>query len=237
MPKRFISTELFDKVWFQNLPLKMKILWIFFITHCCHAGIIELNFRPMQFKLGQKYTLDEIQHYFGNQIVQIDDDKWLVVKFFNHQYGDTINPNNRVQKTALIKLNKYGITEEKLGALMDRSWTVDAPKDKDKDTLDSNNNLDKNKSKYVEQQFNVWWDLYDKKVGKPASLLNWNKIDPAIYDTIFAHTRDYTRAIEKQFRKDPERYLKKESWTDEVITAESVADNAFANLERKYHNE
>ena len=234
MPKRFIASELFDKVWFQNLPLKIKMVWVYLFTQCDHAGIIELNIRLLNFKLGSKITTDEILHHLGDQIVQVDDDKWLLLKFLRFQYGDTLNENNRVHKSALVRLEKLGFSLETLGQLMANCSPINGVKDKEKE-LSIDKELEKPDSKYVEKQFELWWNIYDKKVGKPISLILWKKIDPDLYETIFKHTRDYSAAVEKQFRKDPERYLKKQGWTDEVITGESVADNAFANLGRKYN--
>lgn len=236
MPKRFIASELFEKPWFQALPSKMKLGWIYLFTQCDHAGIIELNVRMMNFILGQKISQDEILHYLGDQIIHVEKDKWLLVKFLRFQYGTKFNENNRVHKSALVRLESLGFSLEKLGALMAHCSTMNGVKDKDKDIF-----IDKIKERtdnnYIVEQFELWWNAYDKKIGKPICLILWKKIDPSLYETIFKHTNDYAAAIEKQFRKDPERYLKKESWTDEVITGESISNDKFDDLRSKYYDE
>jgi len=64
--------------------------------------------------------------------------------------------------------------------------------------------------------FDDFWDKYDKKKGKPKSEELWKKIDQVAREKIMIHL-DLYRLIEKQYRKDPERYLKNKSWEDEVI--------------------
>ena len=68
-----------------------------------------------------------------------------------------------------------------------------------------------------ENRFNEFWDLYDKKVGKPNTIKQWKKLKPEETEKIFIHLPKYKQANEKQFRKDPERYLKHKTFNDEII--------------------
>lgn len=65
--------------------------------------------------------------------------------------------------------------------------------------------------------FGDWWDLYGKKRDKAECEVRWNKLTDASREAIMQHTAEYVRVTLQQFRKDPIRYLKKASWTDEVI--------------------
>lgn len=64
--------------------------------------------------------------------------------------------------------------------------------------------------------FENFWDKYDKKIGRPACELLWEKINQGAREKIMKHLDLYV-LTEKQYRKDPERYLKKKAWEDEVI--------------------
>jgi hypothetical protein len=64
--------------------------------------------------------------------------------------------------------------------------------------------------------FEDFWDKYDKKKGRPKSESLWQKISQGGREKIMAHLDEYTK-VEKQYRKDPERYLKNQGWEDEVI--------------------
>jgi len=68
-------------------------------------------------------------------------------------------------------------------------------------------------------EFEMWWNLYDKKVGDKKKLMaKWRKIPKRDIGEIFKHTKDYVRATpDKKFRKNPQTYLNNESWNDEII--------------------
>ena len=66
--------------------------------------------------------------------------------------------------------------------------------------------------------FVEWYNLYDKKCTKRASMNWWaKKISPDLINTIMEHTKLYVEGTEKKFRLDPIRYLKREKWNDEII--------------------
>lgn len=65
--------------------------------------------------------------------------------------------------------------------------------------------------------FDDFWNLYDKKRGRPNAEHEWAKIEQADREAIMQAVPAYTAANAKQYRKDPERYLKLRTWTDEVI--------------------
>lgn len=81
-----------------------------------------------------------------------------------------------------------------------------------------NEDVNSNKKKEVSlwPSFDDFWNKYDKKVGKPNSLKFWKKVSQADREKIMVHLNLYT-LTEKKFRKDPERYLKNETWNDEVV--------------------
>jgi len=71
-------------------------------------------------------------------------------------------------------------------------------------------------------EFEMWWNLYDKKVGDKKKLMaKWRKIPKREIGEIFKHTKDYVRATpDKKFRKNPQTYLNNESWNDEIIESD-----------------
>ncbi len=66
-----------------------------------------------------------------------------------------------------------------------------------------------------------FWDKYDKKVGKPKAEILFKKINQGAREKIMQHLDEYL-LVEKQFRKDPERYLKAEAWNNEVIIKQPI---------------
>ena len=68
------------------------------------------------------------------------------------------------------------------------------------------------------QGFEEFWDLYDKKVGKPKCIKLWAKLTAREKEECMAHVPLYRQAQpNKQYRKNPETYLRNKSWHDEII--------------------
>jgi len=74
-------------------------------------------------------------------------------------------------------------------------------------------------------QFQEWWKLYNKKRGKSETLKYWGKnIKLCDIGEIMEHTKKYVINTEKQFRKDPVRYLRHRCWEDEIINKVKTKD-------------
>tara|TARA_R110002020_G_scaffold82687_7_gene205081 strand:- start:14477 stop:15100 length:624 start_codon:yes stop_codon:yes gene_type:complete len=115
MAKRFLDTNVFDKEWFQELEPKFKLFWFYMISKCDHAGIWNVNMRMANFVINQSYTRDGVLEAFKDKIIEIEDDKWFIVKFIKFQYGDDLNPNNRVHKSVIKILEDNQINSEDKG--------------------------------------------------------------------------------------------------------------------------
>jgi DNA-binding PadR family transcriptional regulator len=86
------------------------------------------------------------------------------------------------------------------------------------------NKNDKNEK----NDFDRFWDLYDKKTGKVKSQKLWAKLSKTEKETILNHIPLYKRATpEKQFRKNPETYLRNRAWEDEIIKPTNGAKKEF----------
>ena len=68
------------------------------------------------------------------------------------------------------------------------------------------------------KDFELWWDLYDKKTTKKQTLAYWIKnITKEDMPKIMQHTKHYIKDREKVYRKDPVRYLRDKVYEDEII--------------------
>lgn len=66
-------------------------------------------------------------------------------------------------------------------------------------------------------EFEVFYDLYQKKVDGKDAKIKWDKLDLETQQLILIHVPKYVRSSpDKQYRKSPLVYLNKESWNDEV---------------------
>ena len=206
MAKRFIDTDMWSKKWIRLLNPELKLFWVYLLSRCNHAGIYEVDLELASFQL--KIDLDQktIMESFNGNIKPIDKDKWFIPKFVEFQYGP-LNEKVNAHKSVINILNKYKLIN-KNQQLINSSSTV---QDKDKD-------IDKVTDK---DNFESWWKLYDLKVGKQNTMMQWIKkaITDDEYQNIINHTKEYVKG-DKKYRKHPERYIRDRKWEDEVVVVE-----------------
>ena len=108
MAKRFIDTALFDDEWFMALSKDAKILWLYFITKCDHAGILKLNSKLCQLQTGIK-SLGTVIEQLGNRIITVDEQLFFIPKFVEYQYPGFPDCKFNMAKSAISILEKYGL--------------------------------------------------------------------------------------------------------------------------------
>jgi hypothetical protein len=102
-----------------------------------------------------------------------------------------------------------------------------------------------NHIKHTPIGFDLFWDAYDKKVGKPNSLKAWSKIKfvEGLLETIVEKAKaDKKAKPDNKFRKDPERWLKGQHWLDEVVIEQAPEEKLMplgtdAQIEAAYRTE
>ena len=109
MSKRFTDTDKWKKGFIKNLPAKYKLLWLYILDDCNHAGIWETDFEVASIRIGSKISEKEAVKYFAEQIKIFDDgNKWFIAKFVDFQYG-TLNENSRPHQAVIKVLDKYDV--------------------------------------------------------------------------------------------------------------------------------
>lgn len=87
--------------------------------------------------------------------------------------------------------------------------------------LNSTPNTSPESNNYI-PLFDQFWDMYDKKKTKPKCEALWKKLKPKELELIFNNLPAYVVSTpDKQFRKNPETWLRNKCWNDEVITNEN----------------
>ena len=143
MAKRFMDNSIFEKQWFRELPVRLKIVWFYLINKCDHAGILnDLDVGLLSYQIGDNYTIDEILEAFNDNIEQIGDNKFYLTKFCKFQYGE-LNPNVKVHKSVIKLLDKHNIELDN---------PLVSVKDKDKDKAKDINTKKEEFAKRVEKE-------------------------------------------------------------------------------------
>ena len=86
----------------------------------------------------------------------------------------------------------------------------------------------------VEQDFDYWWGLYDKKRGRDRCLTKWRRLTPQERRDCIRATPQYVASTpDKQYRKDPFSYLNQKAWTDEIINRKDGTDYKAQQREQR----
>lgn len=66
--------------------------------------------------------------------------------------------------------------------------------------------------------FDDFWDAYDKKVDRKVCMPKWNKLNQSDKEKVMAFIPNYILSTpDKKYRKDPETFLNRASWENEII--------------------
>jgi hypothetical protein len=136
MAKRFSDTDKWKKPFLRSLKAPYKLLWLYILDDCDHAGIWQVDLQIAEIKIGEKLDYEEALKQFGERILVFNDgDKWLIKDFIEFQYGE-LNPKNRVHLSVLNILDKYKIKPliSPLQGAKDKDKDKYKDKDKEKDT-------------------------------------------------------------------------------------------------------
>lgn len=156
MAKRFTDTEKWNREWIRELPVQLKLAWIYLCDRCDHAGIWEIDIGLMNFQLGTKLNIEDLTEKLR---VEVRGTSLFIEEFVEFQYGE-LNTANKVHRSVLTRLNKLAPSKPLASSYL-------GAKDKDKDK-------DKDKEKSTERanfDFEEVYKNYPRKEGKKKGIL------------------------------------------------------------------
>ena len=124
------------------------------------------------------------------------------------------------------RLKKRDDKSQKARELVNRRWN------KEKKSADvSAKNKSSDSLKESLEAFDKFWGLYDKKVGKDKSFSLWQKLSKKDKESCMKFIPLYIKERpNKQYRKNPETFLRNKSWNDEIITPENNSQEQYSNV-------
>jgi len=161
MSKRFIDTGLFDDDWFMDLSKDAKLLWVYFITKCDHAGILKLNEKLCKVQTDIK-DLNLIIKQLGNRLVTVSEHLFFIPKYIDFQYPGFPNSKVRQQQSAVDILVKYGLFDKEKLTL---NIQLDNCYEHDNGNVIVNDNETVKKEKYAEFIF-LLPEEYEKLINQ-----------------------------------------------------------------------
>lgn len=133
MSKRQTDTDKWKKKFIRGLDAPYKLLWLYILDECDHAGIWHVDFDVAVIRIGLSVDEETALKSFGEKVTPFSDgEKWFIRDFIEFQYG-ALNPANRVHNSVLKILEKYNLSLENKPLASPLEGSKD--KDIDKDTV------------------------------------------------------------------------------------------------------
>ena len=112
MAKRFTETEKWQDKFFRSLDNDHKLLWLFLLDNCNHAGIWEIDWELVEFRLKVAFDEKSVLQKFGDKIHQFDNNnKWFIKPFIKFQYKE-LNPTVKAHYSVIEKLKEHDLEKE-----------------------------------------------------------------------------------------------------------------------------
>ncbi len=113
MAKRLSDTDKWKKPFIRGLQGAYKLLWLYILDDCDHAGIWQVDFEVAVIRIGEDVNSEKALKEFGDKIQVLNGGtKWFVKDFIEFQYGE-LKDNNRLHVSVknLLEKNKVGATK------------------------------------------------------------------------------------------------------------------------------
>lgn len=126
MAKRLSDSTKWADEWFTELPMDMKLVWLYILDMCDHSGVYKVNMKLLRFQTGTDRPENEIIDYLKDRIY-IADGKWFIPKFINFQYKNFFTSNTPAIRSARELLISHNIIKPNDEALPNPSVTLRQP--------------------------------------------------------------------------------------------------------------
>lgn len=109
MAKRFIDTKIWDKSWFRTLEPRGKLIWIYIITKCDHAGILDSDWEAASFFIGEKIgSENDLPQLIRDKMHRISEQQYFISSFVDYQYG-LLKENSKPHMSVIKRLKEKGL--------------------------------------------------------------------------------------------------------------------------------
>lgn len=194
-----------------NNPYLLQ-LWIYCLLRANHkAGEVMHNFEVIKIKRGQFLT--------GRKVIAKDLNQNENTIYKRLKILEKLNYINIISNTkySILTIIKYDSYQKKITD-SNNKITKSVTSEQQAGNTNNNGNNDNNKNISDIDRFELFWNLFDKKVDRKKCKLKWDKINDEDKTKIIEVVPAYIKSKpDEQYRKNPLTYLNGECWNDEII--------------------
>ncbi len=205
--KKIINTDAF-----LDMPMSSQLLYFHLAMNADDEGFVGSPKRLMRL-IGS--CDDDFKVLVTKRFILTFESGVVVIKHW--LIHNTIRKDRQIETTYqkekdTLKHNEYGAYTEMttIGKPNGNQMSVKPSPRLDKIRLD--------KTSTPDNEFNLFWDLYDKKRSKPKTLKLWNNLSLEERKLIMLYIPHYKKSQpNKKYRKDPDVFLRNNCWEDELV--------------------
>lgn len=215
MAKRFLDTSIFRDPSVRAMKAPYKVLYLYLLCECDHAGVWICEMDVAALRLGMKLGgRDEVLAELAGAVIDLGGGAWYVVDFVRSQYGK-LNPANRVHASVMDRLQGLGMDPLNLPENKPLKSPLQGDKDKDKDK--DNSEKKGREVKEHDATFEAVWVAYQRKGSKGKALEYWRRLTledraaitakiPAYVDSTSGERLVYRKNLEGWINPDERRW-------------------------------
>jgi len=245
MTIRFTLAEKWQDLWFRKLLPLEKLLFLYICDNCNIAGIWEVDLEQAAFFIGTDLiSIEGAYKGLAGGYETLNNNRIWLKNFLEYQRNTPLNPNNAAHATIINLLLPYKDLSENILQLLSTEpikgltrglqspLSISIGKGKGKSTS-------KSKSIYS-SDFEKFWLVYPKKVGKGEAYKSWRKINPpaVMIDKLISAVEQQKKSEQwckenGQYIPNPSTWLNQSRWDDELaVPKEQNFAEALAEYER-----
>jgi len=206
--RRMFSKSIVDTDAFLEMPPTSQLLYFHFNMHADDDGFVG---NPKKIMRSCGFGEDDIKILLAKRFILGFESGVVVIKHWrinNYLQNDRCKPTSYQEELKRLELKDNGSYTECIQSVSKLDSQYSIVKDRIGKNSIAKDNLD----------FDLFWNLYDKKINKDKCLIKWNKLDIGDQQKILDYLPKYKQATpEKKFRKNPETFFNNRSWCDEVV--------------------
>ena len=103
MPIKFTNTKKWDDVWFSELTMEGKVMFVYLCDMCDIAGFLEINERLIRFHTGIEDVRGAVAS-LSKSVIYRDGYIWIM-KYIKHQKNLPLNPSNNAHKGIISSMS------------------------------------------------------------------------------------------------------------------------------------
>lgn len=111
MAKRFTDSDKWRDPWFCELKPEIKLLWLFILDTCDHAGIWKDQFKYFNYLNETNLSPLDLDENFRDRIFLVSDSTYFIPKFIHFQYPNFNPYKNNAHKGVVKSLTYHGASE------------------------------------------------------------------------------------------------------------------------------